>query len=275
MTTKDYDKALELIFQSLRQAGGYMVEQDDTRNDQHRSSKIVMRIPSQHFFTWIEGVEQIPNSKFSKNISTEDISEEYVDLAAHHEAKQLVNDKYKEYIQMATTADALIRYTNEMAEIQEEIDAIQARLRYLQNRVMYSTITITVTDDARISFIKELELRERFSAAWKNGIDGLVYVVTGGIFLAITLLSVAIVAGLVHIIVFRIVRMKKQSTIKRGFPELKDDSYRISNIFNYGNPYSLVTRLAMGKGRSASRRIPSPLPPLQQSFQCQYKAKKG
>lgn len=52
-----------------------------------------------------------------------------MDLTARLEAKQLVIDKYKEYVQLATTADNLIRYTNEMDQLQEEIDFVQARLR--------------------------------------------------------------------------------------------------------------------------------------------------
>lgn len=211
ITTKNYDGAIEHIFNSLQQAGGYMVAQDDTSNERHRSSKIVVRIPSQYFFTWIEDVEQIPNSKFSKSISAEDVSEEYVDLAARLEAKQLVIDKYKEYVQLATTADDLIRYTNEMANLQEEIDSVQARLRYLQNRVMYSTITINVNDDAHISFFNELDLKDRFVGAWKNGIDGLFYVITSAIFLLIALSPLIVIAGVVIVIFIRNKRRKKNN----------------------------------------------------------------
>lgn len=190
-----------------------MVGQDDSSNERQRSSRIVLRIPSQHFFTWIDDVEQIPNSRFSKSISAEDVSEEYVDLATRLEAKQLVIDKYKEYVQMATAADDLIRYTNEMARMQEEIDSVQARLRYLQNSVMYSTITINVVDDAHISFFKELDLKDRFVSAWKNGIDGLFFVMTSAIFLVVALSPLAIIAVLVIAVVIRSRRRKKRNEI--------------------------------------------------------------
>lgn len=185
--TSRFEETIAAIFDSLTTAGGYMVSQEDKSDANSRSSTIEVRVPAEHFFTWIEGVEQLPNIKLSKSIKAEDVSEEYVDLVARLEAKQLVIEKYKEYMQMATTADDLIRYTNELAELQEELEAVQARIRYLQNRVAYSTITIKVTEEVSRSFFRELQVGSQFVEAFELGISGFFSVLT---FLIVVIISI-------------------------------------------------------------------------------------
>ena len=217
ISTNRFEETIEVIFSLLEQAGGYMIAQEDTSNEQTKVSSIVVRVPSEQFFSWIEGVEQIPDIKISKNISAEDVSEEYVDLVARQEAKLLVIEKYKQYMELAETADELIRYTNELAALQEEVEAVQARIRYLQNHVAYSTITIKIEDEKTASFLSGLQLKDRFTDSFESGIYGLVWVVTAIISILITLSPLLLIIPFIYGVVYILKRIKsnrKKQTVR-------------------------------------------------------------
>ena len=210
LDTKHFDDTVTTLTRSLSDAGGYIVSQADRSGDfSYRYTTFEIRIPSEHFFSWVQGVEQIPDIKISKNIYTEDVSEEYVDLKAREEAKQVVIDKYLEYMQLATTADELIRFTNELAVLQEEIEAVQARLRYLDHQVSYSTLTIFVKEINEHSFFAELNMGLTIKRAFENGITGFVAVVGFIISTIIVLIPFILLGIFIWAIVYLISKSQK------------------------------------------------------------------
>lgn len=216
ISTDYFDDTFDVIKSSLTTANGYIVSQEDRSGDfANRYTTLQVRIPSQHFFTWVEGIEALPNTKISKHIYTEDVSEEYVDLKAREKAKQVVIDKYIEYMKLATTADELIRYTNELAHLQEEIESVQARIRYLNNQVSYSTVTLVLKETKESSFLSELQIGSQLKHAFESGFSGSVSVFAFLITSVIVLIPCILFGLCIWAIVYFISRYYKRNAAKR------------------------------------------------------------
>lgn len=242
--TKAYDNTMDVLLRSLEQANGYIVSQEDANTQHSRYTTIEIRIPSAHFFSWVEGVEQLEDVSLSKHIFTEDVSEEYVDLVARLEAKQVVIDKYLEYMQLATTADELIRFTNELASLQEEIEAVQARIRYLDHQVDYSILTLYVKEMKEQAFFSELRVGSTLKGSIENGVTGFVGVVGFLISTFIVLLPFIIIGFIVWLLIY----VLRRNTVK-----------------NKVNPYSTQAPIVNSEQQANQTQAPPQHVPPQQT----------
>jgi|GEM_PF-7067668 len=207
--TKEFDQTINTLLRSLDQAGGYIVSQEDSDSYSSQYTRIDIRIPSQSFYSWVEGIEEIPDIKLSKHIYTDDVSEEYVDLQARLHAKQLVIDKYLEYMELATTADELIRFTNELANLQAEVESFQARIRYLDHQVNYSSLSLRIKEVKERAFFEELQMGRTLKGAIENGLTGFIGVIGFLVSAFIVLLPFIIIAGIVWYLIYVIRRNLK------------------------------------------------------------------
>lgn len=240
ISTDYFDDTFNIIKGSLATVNGYVVSQEDRSGDYaNRFTTLQVRIPSEHFFTWVDGIEALPNTKVTKHIFTEDVSEEFVDLKAREKAKQVVIDKYIEYMQLATTADELIRYTNELATLQEEIESVQARIRYLSNQVSYSTLTIIIKETKQSAFLSELQIGSKLKSALQTGFSGSVSVFAFLISSIIILIPFIIFGLCIWAIVYFITRYFKRHTAKRinnqPINEPNNQPYYTNQVNNDGN----------------------------------------
>ncbi len=82
-----------------------------------------------------------------RNVSGSDVSEEYVDLESRLKSKRTVESRLLEFMQKATTTEDLLKISSDLARVQEEIEQITGRIKYLDNQVDYSTIIITINEN--------------------------------------------------------------------------------------------------------------------------------
>ena len=77
-----------------------------------------------------------------KNISSEDVTGEVVDTKARMQAKMAVRDKYLELLKQAKNMNEILQVQNEINDIQEDIEAANGRINYLQHASAYSTVNL-------------------------------------------------------------------------------------------------------------------------------------
>jgi hypothetical protein len=73
-----------------------------------------------------------------------DVTEEYVDLDSRLKARQVVEARLLAFMDKATRADDLLKFSNQLGDVQMEIERIKGRMRYLDQNVAYSTIELRV-----------------------------------------------------------------------------------------------------------------------------------
>ncbi|MCS7459255.1 DUF4349 domain-containing protein [Paenibacillus doosanensis] len=144
MQVEQYEEASGKIEEAVKQAGGYVLQFDQNETAYEKYGNFVIKVPAGGFTSLLTQLEKI-HSTSQKNVRGQDVSEEYVDLAARLKAKQVVESRLIAFMEKATKTDELLAFSNELGKVQEEIERIKGRMRYLDQNVSYSTVELRLS----------------------------------------------------------------------------------------------------------------------------------
>jgi hypothetical protein len=78
--------------------------------------------------------------------STQDVTEQVVDLQARLENLRAERERLRELYQRANDTEDVLAVERRLSEVQTEIERTEARLQSLERRVAYSTITVEMRE---------------------------------------------------------------------------------------------------------------------------------
>ena len=129
--------------------GGYIAS-GETRIEEFDDARYAvgwytMRIPTDRFDDAVNRVEQL-GDRVSAQLSSQDVTEEYVDLEGRLSYWRDQEDFYQRLMAEATTIEDLVTVQTRMQDVLLNIEQIEGRLRYLDSRTAYATLTVGVTE---------------------------------------------------------------------------------------------------------------------------------
>ena len=120
-----------------------LIKNDSQANNDYQFSRTInIRIPNQHFDAFIADISKGVKYFDAKDISSQDVTEEYIDVASRIKTKKVLEARYLELLKKANKVSEMLEIEGQLSEIREEIEAKEGRLRYLQNKVSMSTLDI-------------------------------------------------------------------------------------------------------------------------------------
>lgn len=161
---KDFQKMLDNIQTKIANYGGYIIEtnMNNTELDENKRGTVTARIPQSNFQPFIKVVEDSSSKVLESNVSGQDITEEFVDLESRLKSKKVVEERLISFIKDAKKTEDLLKISNDLAKVQEEIEEIEGRIKYLQNQSDLATVTIDIQEkNVRISNTDELNTWEK------------------------------------------------------------------------------------------------------------------
>ena len=141
---KDYQKSTDTIQSLLQHYGAFLASSNDTRQDEKLETTMIIQVPSQDLEKLLKELMNQSVYLDYKNISSEDVSGEFIDISARLKAKQVVEQRFLDLLKDAKKLDDIFTIEKQLLAIREEIEATQARINYLQEHVSYSTITLEI-----------------------------------------------------------------------------------------------------------------------------------
>lgn len=103
---------------------------------------LIVKVPSQNFDRFINDVSKGVSYFEVKNISAEDVTEQFIDLTSRLKTKKKLEERYLEILKKANKVSEILEIEEQISTIREEIEAKEGQLKYLESRVSESTITI-------------------------------------------------------------------------------------------------------------------------------------
>lgn len=118
--------------------------QIDTEGKEYGSifRKIIIRVPSKNFDAFLTDISKGVTYFDNKEISSQDVTEEYIDIDARLKAKKVLVSRYLELLKKANKVSEMLEIEAQLSAIREEIQAKEGQLRYMQSQISMSTITI-------------------------------------------------------------------------------------------------------------------------------------
>jgi len=140
---KDVEKATLLSKNIASTYDGYVSDERFTNTNYSKENRFTLRIPRDNFDEVLKRICALAEFVDHKNISTIDVTEEYVDISARLKSKLEVKHRYETILRAkAKTVEDILFAEDKLRKLQEEIEAAQGRLNYMSNKISYSTIQI-------------------------------------------------------------------------------------------------------------------------------------
>ena len=158
MEVKDYAKAQTDIRNIISLTQGYIIGFTETMSEVEQGGTFIVKVPASGLSSFLNKLEGVKHESIQRNIEGKDVSEEYVDLGSRLKAKQLMEAQYIEFMKKATKSSDLVAFANELGSIQESIEQIKGRMRYIDQNVSFSTVELRLYQtDASITVQKQKE----------------------------------------------------------------------------------------------------------------------
>ena len=124
-------------------AGGFIGEDNRTTNGGSGSASMTLRVPADKFSAVVEQVAKLGKEE-TRNISTQDVTEETVDLDARITVQQARVDSGRRLLSQAKSLSDLVMLEREVATRESDLASLQAKKRRLADLTALSTITVTL-----------------------------------------------------------------------------------------------------------------------------------
>lgn len=180
--TKDLEKTYQNIVKFATQNNGFIQDDSSTKSYNQFNRKLILRIPTDKFQRTIDSIASNVEYFDTKQITSKDVTEEFIDIEARLKAKETLEARYLELLKKANNVKEILEIERELSTIREEIEAQQGRLKYLQNKVSLSTLTvefykITSQSGARVSY------GQKMWNSISSGFDGLSFFFLGVLYM--------------------------------------------------------------------------------------------
>lgn len=177
MEVVDYAAVQSEVRNLVSLAGGYIIEFSENMSDYEKGGTFVLKVPASGFSSLLDNLEKIENKNIQQSIKGQDVSEEYVDLESRLKAQQLMESQYIEFMKKATKSADLVAFANQLGAIQEKIEQIKGRMRYIDQNVAYSTVELRLYQSEEKLAVASKEdqgpLMERATDALKGSLNAL------------------------------------------------------------------------------------------------------
>lgn len=169
MQVKDFAGVRSAIDKLIASSGGYLLSFTENESTDRLSGSFKVKVPAKGFNSFINAIDKLPDKKLSKSINGEDVTEEYADLSARLKAKEVAEARLISFMENAKTSKDLVAFSNELAQVQEDIERIKGRMRYIDQNVAYSTINIEMYQNVNGDTTIALDLNEKPGLMKKAG----------------------------------------------------------------------------------------------------------
>jgi len=150
LTVEDFPAAEQQLRAIIEKSSAFIDElTEDRRSGSPRFAKWVVRVPAEGVQTFLDQVSELGNTQH-RGLSADDVTEEFVDLAARTKSKRQLESRLLELVaSKAVDIKDLASLESELARVREEIERMEGRVRYLTDKVEMSTITISMSQEQR------------------------------------------------------------------------------------------------------------------------------
>lgn len=139
------------------QHGGFVVtsetKQTENRDPERRAVevKLIVRVPSSKFDSAVTSIEKLATNVIHRGIAGNDVTEEFIDLEARIRTQKALELQFIEIMKQARQISDALEVQRQIAGVRTEIEKLEGRKRFLENRSSLSTITVELKSPVLIA----------------------------------------------------------------------------------------------------------------------------
>jgi len=205
---RELEQAKIQIDSLVKKFHGYYAQETFNNQDFSHDFELKIRVPAERFELFINQTETGIGEMVFKNVSSRDVTEEFIDLESRLKNKKNYLNRYGELLKQAKSVKDILEIEEKTRLIEEEIESTEGRLKYLSNQVDFSTLDLRITkkNDYTFRSLNEGNFFDRLKLSFVKGWFGLV---TFTLFV-IRLWPFWIIVSLIYYLIRKILQRRKR-----------------------------------------------------------------
>jgi hypothetical protein len=144
LVVEDVLETRDKIAQLAERLGGWVVNSNIYGTEEETRGWISIRIPSDKFDQALGELRGLALRVNSESTSTEDITEQYVDLQSRLRNAEATESQYLALLGQATEVEDILAIYESLSRIRYEIEQIKGRIQYLESTSAMSLISVNL-----------------------------------------------------------------------------------------------------------------------------------
>ncbi|HEV8550313.1 MAG TPA: DUF4349 domain-containing protein, partial [Polyangiaceae bacterium] len=142
-------KAAEAATAVAARAGGYVSSCDSTTaDDVVVRVEMVLRVPAEKLEPTLAELRR-QGHVLDESVSGKDVTEEYSDARAEISAKRKLEERLLAIVASAKSVKEMLEVEGELTRVRAEIEKLEGRTRYLENRAAFATIRLSLASPSQ------------------------------------------------------------------------------------------------------------------------------
>jgi hypothetical protein len=130
--------------QVVASAGGTVLSSQVYRSDDSVTANLVLSVSSEEFERVLDELRSLGEKVTTDSISGQDVTEEYVDLKSRERNLRATEESLLRLYDRAENVEEALSIQRELTTVRGEIELVQGRIKYLDQRSTYSQITLNI-----------------------------------------------------------------------------------------------------------------------------------
>ena len=148
----DAQRKISSIAESV---GGFVVTSESKQRQvgdgkQELEVNLVIRVPASQFGSALDQIRSAGRVTAEK-ITGQDVTEEFIDLEARIKTQKALELQFLEIMKQAHKVEDALEVQRQIADVRTEIEKLEGRKRFLENRASLSTITVSLLSPTAIA----------------------------------------------------------------------------------------------------------------------------
>ena len=176
---EDYVKSRIEIDRIIKSCGGYIGQENEQNNSYNIANNIVIRVPNAGFDSLVGRLVTVAIEVTNKSVNTQDVTAQFVDIQTRLKTKKEIEQRYIQLLSKATKISDILEIEEKIRVIREEIEAKEGELKYMSDRVSYSTINLNFYQAYEYQPSDRPGFFNRLASAFGSGWKGLLEFIIG------------------------------------------------------------------------------------------------
>ena len=112
---------------------------------------LVIRVPATQFGSALDQIRNTGSRVLQEKMTGQDVTEEFIDLEARIKTQKALELQFLEIMKQASKVPDALEVQRQIAEVRTEIEKLEGRKRFLENRASLSTITVNLQSPSAIA----------------------------------------------------------------------------------------------------------------------------
>ena len=192
-----FDRGLLRVSEIAQELGGTVVSMNTQQDqDESPSGSVTVRVPTDEYDALISGIGGIGKVR-GRKISSRDVTTEYVDLRSRLRHAEAQERFYLGLLSDAKDVQDAIAVQQQLNGIQTEIERMRGRLRFLDARTAYSTLTVAIFEPGAPAVVtREPSTGPSLARYWETAQEAFVTVVGSVMVTVVSLLPLLVLLAL-------------------------------------------------------------------------------